>query len=106
MNIFEKELLGLLQKSIPRTYALEPQYVVGSRFTIDFALLSKRKKIAVELDGRQHEIVGGLPVFEDKQRDAYLIKEGWHVIRITVYELLKQPDQVMAIVRQVISKNR
>ncbi|HUC87198.1 MAG TPA: AAA domain-containing protein [Candidatus Saccharimonadales bacterium] len=106
MNIFEKELLGLLQKSIPRTYAVEPQYVVGNRFTIDFALLSKRRKIAVELDGRQHEIVGGLPVFEDKQRDAYLTKEGWHVIRITVYELLKQPDQVVATLRQAIGKNR
>lgn len=95
MNIFEKELLTLLKKTVPKNYKIEPQYVVDNRFTVDFALISKRKRIAIELDGRQHEIVAGLPVFEDKKRDAYLLKKDWKVIRITVHDLVKQPLRVI-----------
>lgn len=106
MNIFESRLHTLLKKSLPRSYILEPQYVVGNQFTLDFALLSRTRKIAVELDGRQHEIVGGLPVFEDKQRDAYLTKAGWQIIRITVHQLLAQPDQVIMTLQQETRKSR
>jgi very-short-patch-repair endonuclease len=104
MNIYEKDLLALLKQVVPKSYRIEPQCVVGNRFTVDFALLSKRKKIAVELDGRQHEIIGGLPVFEDKQRDTYLSKEGWSIVRIPVYELIKRPHQVKGIVRLAVSR--
>jgi very-short-patch-repair endonuclease len=105
MNVFEKKLLELLQNILPKSYDLEPQYVVDGRFTVDFAALSKHKMFAIELDGRQHEIIGGLPVFEDRQRDAYLSKAGWQVLRIRVHELVKQPDQVEAFIKQRISSN-
>jgi very-short-patch-repair endonuclease len=76
MNIFEKKLLGLLKKSLPRVCVIKTQYLVGNRFTVDFALLLGRTRVAIELDGKQHEIVGELPVLENKQRKAHLKKEG------------------------------
>ncbi|HUC88013.1 MAG TPA: AAA domain-containing protein [Candidatus Binatia bacterium] len=101
MNIFEKQFLDLLKKIVPKDYAIEPQSVVGNRFTLDFALKSKRNKIAIELDGRQHEIIGGLPVFEDQQRDTYLKQEGWQVMRVTVHDLLRRPDEVARKVKKL-----
>jgi very-short-patch-repair endonuclease len=101
MNIFERQLLDLLKKIVPKTYSIEPQSVVGNRFTLDFALKSKRNKIAIELDGRQHEIIGGLPVFEDQQRDTYLKDDGWQVMRVTVHDLLRRPDEVARKVKKI-----
>ena len=100
MNIFEKQLLDILKPVVTQPYHLEPQHVVGGRFTVDFALLSAQRNIAIELDGAQHEIIGGLPVFADKQRDDFLKKEGWIVIRISVYDLLRQPEKIIAKVVQ------
>lgn len=99
MNIFEKQLFDILKQVVMKSYRLEPQYVIGGRFTVDFALLSTQRKIAIELDGAQHEIVGGLPVFEDKQRDSFLVNEGWLVVRIPVYEL-RQPAGIIEKVNQ------
>lgn len=101
MNIFEKKLLDLLKELHPVGYKLEPQFVVANRFTVDFALLSKDKNIAIELDGRQHEIIGGLPVFEDMQRDMYLEREGWRVVRIGAHEL-QRPDLVTKRIDQAL----
>jgi very-short-patch-repair endonuclease len=101
MNIFEHKLLAVLKNVTPKSYKIEPQYVLNNRFTLDFALISKRRKIAIELDGRQHEIIGGLPVFEDGQRDKYLQNNGWKVIRITVSDLLKHQNRVIASIRNV-----
>ncbi|HSW99670.1 MAG TPA: AAA domain-containing protein [Patescibacteria group bacterium] len=101
MNIFEQKLLGILKKAVPKSYTIEPQYVTGNRFTLDFALISKKETIAVELDGRQHEIIGGIPVFEDKQRDAYLLAHGWFIIRITVYDLLQNPTRIAKLFEEI-----
>jgi very-short-patch-repair endonuclease/GTPase SAR1 family protein len=104
MNVFEQKLLTVLKKCVTKSYNIEPQFVIDGRFTVDFALVSKSKKIAIELDGRQHEIVGGLPVFEDKRRDTYLSEAGWKVKRISVSDLLKSQDQVILDIKQLVSK--
>ena len=104
MNIFERKLLELLITMVPKTAHLEPQYVLDGRYTLDFALLSGRQKIAIELDGSQHEIIGGLPVFDDTSRDAYLEARGWHIVRISVYKLLKQPDDVILQISQILKR--
>lgn len=94
MNRFEHRLLALLIPIVPKSYRLESQYVHDGRYTLDFALLSKRRQIAIALDGGQHEIIGGLPVFEDRERDTYLANQGWEVIHIPVYRLLSSPEAV------------
>jgi len=103
MNIFEKQLLQLLKNTVPTEFIIEPQYVVDGRFTVDFAIINSTKKVAIELDGRQHEIVGGLPVFEDTRRDAYLHKTSWNVLRIPVHKLTSDPRGLELDILQTLS---
>jgi very-short-patch-repair endonuclease len=74
-------------------YKLIPKLVV-KRYTLDFALLG-RKKINVESDGCQHEIIEGLPVLEDIERDEFLKKEGWEILRFPNHKILSQADRVI-----------
>jgi len=74
-------------------YRLIPKLVV-KRYTLDFALLG-RKKIDVECDGYQHEIIEGLPVLEDIERDEFLKKEGWEILRFPNHKILSKADRVL-----------
>jgi very-short-patch-repair endonuclease len=73
-------------------YTVIPKLVV-KRYTLDFAMVGK-KKIDIEVDGTQHEIIKGVPVLEDVERDEFLEKEGWEVMRFPNYLVLSQPDYV------------
>ncbi len=106
MNIFERRLLELMIPIVPKRYRLEPQYVVDGRFTLDFAVMSKTRKIAIELDGAQHEIIGGLPVFEDRQRDGYLRGQGWQVVRISVHQLITSPGTVQKEITNLFKRTQ
>lgn len=79
-------------------YKLVPKLVV-KRYTLDFALLGK-KKIDIECDGYQHEIIEGLPVLEDVERDNFLEKEGWKVLRFPNHKVLSQNDMVLKDILQ------
>ena len=74
-------------------YKIIPKLVV-KRYTLDFALLGNNK-IDIECDGCQHEIIGGLPVIEDVERDKFLEKEGWKVLRFPNHKILSQPNVVI-----------
>ncbi|MFQ6069854.1 MAG: AAA domain-containing protein [Candidatus Aminicenantales bacterium] len=74
-------------------YKLIPKLVV-KRYTLDFALLGK-KKIDIECDGYQHEIIEGLPVLGDVERDEFLKKEGWVIIRFSNHRILSQTNMVI-----------
>jgi len=76
-----------------RGYKLIPKLVV-KRYTLDFALLGK-KKINIECDGCQHEIIEGWPVVEDVERDEFLKKEDWKVLRFSNHKVLSQTDMVI-----------
>jgi len=74
-------------------YKLIPKLVV-KRYTLDFALLGK-KKIDIECDGNQHEIIGGIPVLEDIERDEFLKNEGWQVLRFPNHKVLTKTNIVI-----------
>ncbi|MBA7505655.1 hypothetical protein ES706_04331 [subsurface metagenome] len=74
-------------------YKLIPKLVV-KRYTLDFALTGKRK-INIECDGCQHEIIEGLPVLEDVERDNFLEKQGWKVLRFPNHKVFSQTDMVV-----------
>lgn len=82
-------------------YKLETQRVV-KRYTLDFAITGmsggdkQKKKLNVECDGYQHEIIEGLPVIEDVVRDEFLEKEGWTVIRFPNHKILSDTDAVIS----------
>lgn len=83
-------------------YKLIPKLVV-KRYTLDFALLGK-KKIDIECDGYQHEIIDGLPVLEDVERDGFLQKEGWKVLRFPNHKILSQTNVVLEYILRNIQE--
>lgn len=91
----EKHLFKKLQEIDFKQYdyRLIPKLVV-KRHTLDFALVGK-KKINIECDGSQHEIIGGIPVVEDVERDTFLTKEGWKILRFSNHRVLSQPSAVI-----------
>jgi len=81
-------------------YQLIPKQIV-KRYTLDFALVGQ-KKINIECDGFQHVIVDGLPVIEDVERDAYLKKEGWSVLRFPNHQIVSDMDSVLEEILEAI----
>ncbi|HQJ74811.1 MAG TPA: AAA domain-containing protein [Bacteroidota bacterium] len=73
-------------------YKLIPKLVV-KRYTLDFAIIGK-KKIDIEIDGVQHEIIEGMPVLEDVERDEFLKNENWEVLRFSNYMVLSEMPKV------------
>mgnify|MGYP000843881585 CR=1 FL=1 len=78
-------------------YELRPK-LVFKRYTLDFALLGKNK-IDVECDGTQHEIIEGFPVIEDVERDDFMTREGWKVLRFPNHRVLSQTE---AVIEQIL----
>lgn len=75
-------------------YKLVPKFV-AKRYTLDFALIGKRK-INIEIDGIQHEIVEGMPVLEDVERDKFLReKEGWGILRFPNCKVLSEMPKII-----------
>jgi len=74
---------------------------VVKRYTLDFGLVGK-KKIDVECDGCQHEVIEGFPVLEDVERDSFLRKEGWEVIRFSNHKILSQTNMVMENISEIL----
>lgn len=75
-------------------YKLIPKFV-AKRYTLDFAIVGK-KKIDIEIDGTQHEIIGGMPVLEDIERDKFLKeKEGWRILRFPNHRILSEMPKVI-----------
>jgi very-short-patch-repair endonuclease len=59
---------------------------------VDFRWRGKR--IVVEVDGRQHR--APLDQRADRERDAALFAEGWRVLRFTWWQLVFEPEAVIA----------
>ena len=75
-------------------YELVPKFI-AKRYTLDFALIGGGKRIDIEIDGTQHEIIKGMPALEDVERDAFLKEKGWEVMRIPNSRVLTEMEDVM-----------
>jgi len=74
-------------------YKLIPK-LVFNRYTLDFALVGS-DKIDIECDGVQHEIIEGIPVIEDVERDEYLRNNGWKILRFPNHRVLSNRHDVV-----------
>lgn len=102
--LFEKMQEVNFKRVIERLgYRLIPKLVV-KRYTLDFAIIGKQK-IDIEVDGTQHEIIKGMPILEDVERDEFLTKEGWKVMRFPNYLVLSQPDYIVEEIIKTLKKN-
>ena len=88
MNFHERLLWSRLRSGRACGLHFRRQHRIGS-FFVDFACLSHR--LVVEVDGESHTHHD-----RDRTRDALLAKAGWHVIRITNQDVLRDLDGVVA----------
>jgi very-short-patch-repair endonuclease len=65
---------------------------------VDFRWMNKR--VVVEVDGPQHR--APLDRRADRERDRALEAQGWHVIRIPWWELVYEPEKVVARLRAAL----
>jgi very-short-patch-repair endonuclease len=80
---------------LPRPEANVP---IG-RFTVD--CLWRDRRLVVELDG--HRAHGSRAAFEaDRERDAYLTRLGFSVVRLTWRQVTRNPADVAATLRQAL----
>jgi very-short-patch-repair endonuclease len=79
----ERKLWGMISRLRPK---FTRQLPIGPYFA-DFAC--RQAKLVVELDGSQHA-----ESERDQQRDAFLAREGWTVLRVWNSELDDNPDGV------------
>jgi very-short-patch-repair endonuclease len=65
-------------------------------YTVDFCCVAL--KLIVEIDGEHHQTDDGRQ--HDQRRDQYLAEQGYEVVRVSGYEVLRDP----AVVRRRIEK--
>lgn len=88
----EQILLKLLIKyDICSKYTIIEQFPI-SRYLLDFALIDY--KIDIEIDGQFH-IIDTKCIEKDIYRDAFLIKNGWKIFRISWKELKNDASNIM-----------
>ena len=59
-------------------------------------------KVAIEVDGMA--VHSDADVFQnDRERQNYLVLNGWHVLRFTWQDLIEHPERVIAEIRRVVS---
>jgi hypothetical protein len=61
----------------------------------------RRQRLIVEVDGGQHR--APLDRRADRARDAALGGEGWTIIRVTRWDLVNEPENVVARIRAVLA---
>ncbi|UUL84300.1 DUF559 domain-containing protein [Sphingomonas qomolangmaensis] len=90
----ERILWRLLSPYRPR---FTRQLVIGG-YIIDLAC--REARLAVELDGAQHQDSEGY----DKARTAWLEAEGWRVVRLWNNDVLTNPEGAAALVLSVAAE--
>jgi very-short-patch-repair endonuclease len=71
------------------------QHPIGQHI-VDFVCLEK--KLVIELDGGQHNLPDNIQ--KDKQRDAWLEKEGYTVVRFWDNEVIMNTNGVLEVIRE------
>ena len=61
------------------------------RHIVDF--LCEERKLIIKLDGSQHYEPEGRR--KDEKRDAYLRQNGYDILRIDNFDMLKYPDEIL-----------
>ncbi len=80
-------------KKFRREYPIPP-------YTVDFCCVEL--KLIVEVDGKDHLTLLGES--RDQRRDKFLKKNGYRVVRIPGYQVVKNPAKVMALIRTVVQE--
>ncbi len=80
---------------------LHQQHPVGV-YRLDFALVGKGVRIAIEADGHDFHERTKTQAQRDKSRDRFLVAEGWRVLRFTGSEVFRDAAACVAETKTVI----
>ena len=102
----ESELEALLLAVLSAAGLPEParQFHLGGHVPVgrvDFAY--REAGLVIEADSRRHHSTW-LDVEADRRRDALLLADGWHVMRVTWEQLLRHSGDVVAAVRGALAR--
>ncbi len=70
-------------------------------YYIDFAF--EKLKIAVEIDGSQHENIDRK--YSDIKKDSLLLSQNWRILRISVKYLISNKDNILNVLENFINSN-
>lgn len=88
----EKKLWQCLRKEQLEGYKFRRQFFIG-KYIVDFVCVDS--KLVIEADGGQHN-----DNHHDKNRDAYLRKQGYSVLRFWNNDVLQNIEGVVETIRQ------
>ena len=88
----ERFLWSYLRRSQLEGFKFRRQQPLG-KYIVDF--VNFRKKIVIEVDGGQHAIKR----VKDRERDKWLRKEGFEILRFWDNEVLENIEGVLKVVR-------
>ncbi len=74
-----------------REYAIPP-------YTADFCCVAL--KLILEIDGAEHFTDGGQQ--HDDQRDDFLRRQGYRVVRLAGYDVLREPQRVLQQIEEQV----
>ena len=86
----ERKLWARIRNKQLGGFRFRRQHTIGP-FIVDFACIEVM--LVIELDGDQHAI-DQAPI-RDEQRDAFMEKQGWTVLRFWNNEVYQNPDGVL-----------
>jgi very-short-patch-repair endonuclease len=96
----EERLLNLCrQADLPLPQTNQAIALPDGHVTADFVW--RERRLIVETDG--HRFHGNRHAFErDRRRDQRLLAAGWRVVRFTWRQVIDHPEEVVAILRQLV----
>lgn len=95
-EIFFENIIN--QEFIDKNYKREFRFY---QYSIDFAWI--HKKIAIEIDGCQHELLENKS--RDNKKDKLLIENGWKVLRIKWKDMFNNPRYYINIAKNFVDNN-
>ena len=69
-------------------------------YTADFCCVAL--KLILEIDGADHFTAAGQE--RDRVRDEFLSRQGYRVVRISGYEILRAGNEVLEVIREEVAK--
>jgi len=74
----------------------------GKRYRLDLAVFCRNGRIAIECDNLKAH--SGVQIAKDKIKDAFLKRNGWHVIRLTERDITQRLDYCLGLIVKAVEK--
>ncbi len=99
-NDFSQDVWQMLRNRRCRNQKFRREYPIPP-YTADFCCVAL--KLVVEVDGEHHQTDEGRQ--HDQRRDQYLAEQGYHVVRLPGYEVLRNAAAARWQIEQAIDEH-